>query len=92
MKNSVFVCLLIFVLLQPFFICNKNKSMSKYDRYYNECKIKDCNYRSADEDCILLCISKYCYDQVIGNYLLELGEVNTDIKNRFEACFNALKK
>jgi hypothetical protein len=92
MKNLICVFLFIFIFFLPLCLSNKSKSMSKYDRYYNECKIKDCNYRAGDEDCIFQCISKYCYNQVIGNYLFELGEVNTDIKNRFEACFNALKK
>jgi hypothetical protein len=84
----VFVTL---VFLFPLIFSNKSKTVTKYDRYNNECKQSECINRPSDEDCIFKCISKSCYEKILGNYLFELGEVNTDIKHRFESCFNSIK-
>ena len=71
---------------------NKNKtSGSKYDRAYSKCKSGDCSTRPNDEACIMKCISEECYEQIYGEYLLEYGEVNYELKNKFENCFNSQK-
>lgn len=72
---------------------NKHKnSGSKYDRAYAKCKTGDCSYRSNDEACIMRCISQECYQEIYGDYLLEYGEINYELKNRFESCVNKQKK
>jgi hypothetical protein len=72
---------------------NKNKSSgSKYDRAYSKCKSSECSTRSNDEACIFKCVSAPCYEQIYGDYTLEYGEVNYDLKNRFESCFNTQKQ
>ena len=62
---------------------NKNKAVSRFDRHYNECKSQDCLKRASDEDCIYKCISKQCYEQIFSDYILELGEINYDLKSKF---------
>jgi hypothetical protein len=76
-----------------FISANKNKnSGSKYDRAYMKCKNGECSTRSNDEACIMKCISDQCHQNIYGNYLLEYGEINYDLKNKFESCFNTHKK
>lgn len=71
---------------------NKNKATSKFDRSYIECKNSRCQNRPNDESCILICVSENCYKEIYGNYLLEYGEINYELKNQFEQCFNLSNK
>jgi hypothetical protein len=72
--------------------CNKNKSVSRFDRVYNECKNSECKYRQHDEDCIYKCISKSCYEKLFFDFIFELGEIiNNEIKSKFENCFNRMQ-
>ena len=84
--------LIIFCLFFQLIFSNKNKGVSKFERFYNECKATECSSRINDENCVFECISKHCYNQIFENYLLELGEVNTELKSKFEACFNSINK
>ena len=70
---------------------NKNKSPSRFERAYSECKNQDCLAKQFDENCIYKCISETCYDQVYYHYLIEFGEINFDKKNQFERCFNSFR-
>ena len=71
---------------------NKNKGLSNFDRIYNDCKTNSCVKKQSDENCIFKCVSESCYQEVLENYLFEFGEINYDLKARFERCFNFLKK
>ncbi len=88
-----FFSLIVVVLLNniPLGLTNKNHGSTKYDRTYNHCRINKCNDISFDDDCIFRCMSSFCYSQVFFNYVLELGELNLDLKNKFEACFITLR-
>jgi hypothetical protein len=89
---SIFIYFLIFFELFQKGESNKNKSSgSKYDRAYSKCKSNECSSRSNDEACIFKCVSSQCYEQIYGDYTLEYGEVNYDLKNKFETCFNTQK-
>jgi hypothetical protein len=90
-SKGLFNFSIIILILSTFAVSqnNKHKGVSRFDRHYNECKNNDCISRPGEEDCIFSCISKSCYDQIFSDYLIELGEFMGDIKNKFEACFNA---
>lgn len=90
---KIYILITFIFLTFPFFTSsNKNKGSSKFDRHFNECKITECVSRPGDEDCIFLCISKSCYEEIFSNYLIEIGEFNGEMKNKFEACFNNKNK
>jgi hypothetical protein len=81
------------VLLVNWFVyTNKNKGLSNFDIKYNDCKSNHCVKRQSDENCIFKCVSEICYEEVLENHLFELGEINYDLKSRFERCFNFKKK
>ncbi len=92
-KFQFFISLIVLLLLSniPIGLTNKNHGSTKYDRIYNHCRINKCNDIGFDDDCIFRCMSSFCYNQVFFNYVLELGEVNLDLKNKFEACFITLR-
>lgn len=82
---------IVFILFW-FTYSNKNKGLSNFDRKYNDCKSNECVKRQSDENCIFNCVSNICYQEVIENYIYEFGEINYDLKSRFERCFNFQKK
>jgi hypothetical protein len=85
---SIIISLLIIQVLTN----NKaNQHMSKFDKAYKSCNENQCKERSNDENCIFLCINERCHSDIYGNYLLEYGELNPDLKNKFEKCFNNIK-
>ncbi len=72
---------------------SKPKQLSKYEKTSRECSnTNECKDRPHDENCVYRCVSEICYREVYGNYLLEFGEVNTELRNKFEKCFNTLNK
>ena len=85
-------------ILYVIFFCvimikSKNKQETKFEKIYRECSnTRECKQRLYDENCLLRCVSELCYREIYGNYLLEFGEVNTELKFKFEKCFNTLNK
>lgn len=94
MKIKFYFTLFVCVILNFDMIDGKNKSISRFERVYNECKNSECSLRQQDEDCIYKCISNSCYNKVFlpSNYLLEYGEVSYEKKTEFESCFNSIKR
>ena len=91
---KLFSNLIIFVIFLSYAVINANKSKTqttRFDRGYSKCKSNECSHRSNDDACIIKCISEFCYQQIYGNYLLEYGEVNYELKNKFEICLNLQK-
>lgn len=90
--SRVFSFLLIFITA---FINTKpnqhKKNMSKYEKHYNSVKEGLCSNRKYDDNCIFKNMSEGCYNQVF-DYIIEYGEVDTKLRNRFELCYqNELK-
>ena len=84
------------VILLIINICqsNKDKQQSRFDRAYKECSSKgECSNRPNDEGCVLNCISPNCYNQIYGNdYIYVFGEINYELKGKFEGCYNKRKE
>jgi len=83
--------LIIFSLLAANLFETKNKSNTKYDRLYNECKNTGCKNRQQDEDCIFRCISTSCYHKIFSEYILEYGEANYEFKSLIQNRVNFSK-
>jgi hypothetical protein len=96
MKFKLFLHIItILYIFLDFVYSNKNKnSGTKFDRAYNACKKDSCSERSNDDACIFQCISNSCFEQVYSSteYLLEYGEMNYEMKSKFESCSNNFKK
>jgi hypothetical protein len=85
MKLVIISALLVSVFL------NQKGQPSRFERIYRECSSNECKERVNDDNCIYNCMSKNCYETIYENYLLEYGEINQELKSKFEKCFNANK-
>jgi hypothetical protein len=87
MKIFLFIFLVVIVVNQS----KHQQNLTKFEKTYKSCSDNQCKERQNDEACIFICMNRACFEQVYENYLLEYGEVNTELKNKFEKCFNANK-
>jgi hypothetical protein len=87
MKNKQ-VTIYILLIIISLALNKGNQNQSKFDKAHRACQDNQCKTRHNDENCVYLCINSECYEQVYGNYLLEFGEYNNDLKNKFEKCYN----
>jgi hypothetical protein len=92
MKKKFFY---LFIYLIGFIYSNNKNKMSRFERLIKECsQTIQCSNRSNDDDCIYKCLNKECYEEIIekNNILIEYGEVNLELKKKFEKCFNEKKR
>ena len=89
MKILILVFLFIILHLNS---CNKQGQTSRFDRHYRDCGNGQCQFRVNDDACVYKWMDSGCYEKIYGNYLLEFGEVNNELKKEFENCFNAKYK
>jgi hypothetical protein len=84
--KSTYILILFFIFINA----NKNKGQSKFDKHWKDCTGSDeCKNRPNDDACVYSCISDICYKEVFGTeYFIEYGEVNFDLKSKFESCYN----
>jgi hypothetical protein len=85
--KSLWIKIILISLVSLSLQNNKNKG-SRFDRFYKDCSSSKCAGRSNDDTCVYRCMSEKCFTEIYGNYLLEYGEVNFELKNSFEQCFN----
>jgi hypothetical protein len=79
---------LIILFTISYILTNKAQNqLTKFEKAFKQCQEGVCKERQNDDNCAFICISQPCYEQVYGNYLLEYGEYNPDLKNKFEKCF-----
>ena len=91
MKKLYKILFLIFICFTQ--VNTKNKQETKFERILRECgKTLECKQRYFDENCVFKCISEICYREIYMEYLLEYGELNIELRNRFEKCYNSLNK
>ncbi len=82
-------CVILLVLILSVF--SQKGQPSRFERVYRECSNSECKDRQNDDNCIYTCMNRNCYENIYSNYLLELGEINQELKNKFEKCFNSKK-
>jgi hypothetical protein len=81
------IALIIFLFSQISTNNKANQHLTRFEKAYKTCNEGQCKERPFDENCILSCISEKCYSEIYSNYLLEYGEINAELKNKFEKCF-----
>ena len=87
MIKKIFIFVLL-ICISKFTMNNKSGQTSRFDKSYRDCRSSQCQFRSNDDNCNYRCMEQECYDKIYGNYLLEFGEINIDMKKEFENCFN----
>jgi hypothetical protein len=90
MKILIVLIFIYYIFFFCFYIVCSNKSgqISKFERLYRDCNNNQCMYKPNDETCVFICMNRECFNKVYGNYMLEYGEINYEMKKEFENCFN----
>ncbi len=70
-------------------LLNTKRGNAKFDKAYRDCSgsQSECGKFNENENCVYKCMSLDCYNQVYGDYILEMGEMHFDLKKKFEKCY-----